>query len=154
MQSIKNVKKCVAGVLLCAAFIPRLTNAALGEAEASVQSDMTQLRASLKVARRTNYTVHEMQLPSGTVMREFSGADGRVFAVAWSGRAMPNLRQTLGQYFDSYLGAAQANHGGHHQLQIDRSDLVVHASGHMRAFSGVAYLPAALPAGVTLSELH
>jgi hypothetical protein len=43
---------------------------------------------------------------------------------------------------------------GHHQLQINQSDLVVHASGHMRAFSGVAYLPPAVPSGVTAAELH
>ena len=32
--------------------------------------------------------------------------------------------------------------------------LVVHASGHMRAFSGVAYLPPAVPSGVNLVELR
>jgi len=30
----------------------------------------------------------------------------------------------------------------------------VHASGHMRAFLGVAYLPPAVPSGVTAAELH
>jgi len=67
---------------------------------------------------------------------------------------VPNLRQTLGRYFDNYVTAAQANRMGRHQLQINQSDLVVHASGHMRAFSGVAYLPPAVPSGVAVAELR
>ena len=150
-----NVKKCVlAGGLLGAAFIPSIAAAALGEVEASVQADLAQLHGSIKVAAHANYRVHEIQLPSGTLLREFAGLDGTVFAVAWNGPTVPNLRQTLGRYFGDYLTAAQANRMGHHQLQINQSDLVVHASGHMRAFSGVAYLPPALPSGVSIGELH
>jgi hypothetical protein len=150
-----NVKKCVlAGALLGAVFIPSIATAALGEVEASVQADLAQLHGSIKVTGHANYRVHEIQLPSGTVVREFAGLDGAVFAVAWNGPTVPNLRQTLGRYFDEYLTAAQANRMGRHQLQINQSDLVVHASGHMRAFSGVAYLPPAVPSGVTVAELH
>jgi hypothetical protein len=155
LRSIKNVKNCVlAGAVLNAAFVPCIATAALGEPEASVQSDVAELRASIKVAEHGTYRVHEIQLPSGTLVREFTGPDGTVFAVAWNGPAMPNLRQTLGRYFDSYVTAAQANRAGSHHLQIDQSGLVVHASGHMRAFSGLAYLPPAVPSGVNIGELH
>ena len=150
-----NVKKCVlAGGLFGAAFIPSIAAAALGEVEASVQADLAQLHGSIQVTEHANYRVHEIQLPSGTVLREFAGLDGAVFAVAWNGPTVPNLRQTLGRYFDDYLTAAQANRMGRHQLQINQGDLVVHASGHMRAFSGVAYLPPAMPSGVTVAELR
>jgi hypothetical protein len=64
------------------------------------------------------------------------------------------LRQTLGQYFDNFVTAAQAKHADHHHLQIQRSDLVVQAGGHMRAFSGRAYLPQAVPAGVSIGDLR
>jgi len=152
---LRNVKKCVlAGGLFGAAFVPCVATAALGEVEASVQADLAEMHGSIKVAERANYRVHEIQLPSGTVVREFAGLDGTVFAVAWTGPTVPNLRQTLGRYFDNYLTAAQANRLGHHQLQINQGDLVVHASGHMRAFSGVAYLPPAVPSGVAVAELH
>ena len=67
---------------------------------------------------------------------------------------MPNLRQTLGQYFDTYVAAAKAKHAGHHHLQIQQDDLVVQAGGHMRAFSGRAYLPQAVPAGVSIGDLR
>jgi len=154
-RPIKNVKKCVlGGGLLSAAFIPCIAAAALGEPEASVQSDLAELHGSIKVAEHANYRLHEIQLPSGTLVHEFTGPDGKVFAVAWNGPTMPNLRQTLGRYFDNYVTAAQANRTGHHHLQINQTDLVVHASGHMRAFSGVAYLPPAVPSGVNLGELR
>jgi hypothetical protein len=154
-RSIVKVKKCVfSSGLLIAALSPCIAAAALGEPETSVQSEVARLRGSLSVTAHASYRLHEIQLPSGTVVREFAGSDGKVFAVAWSGPAMPNLRETLGQYFDRYVAAAKAPHSGHHHLQIRESDLVVEAGGHMRAFSGVAYLPQAMPSGVSVGDLH
>jgi hypothetical protein len=77
-----------------------------------------------------------------------------VFAVAWNGPTVPDLRDILGQYFDNYVTAAKAQHSGHHHLQIRQSGLVVSAGGHMRAFSGLAYLPQAMPSGVSVGDLH
>jgi hypothetical protein len=155
MRSAINVKKCVfsSGVLI-AALSPCIATAALGEPEASVQSDAEQLHGSIKVTEHASYRLHEMQLPSGTLVREFVGADGKVFAVAWNGPTVPNLRQTLGRYFDDYVTAAKARHSGHHHLQIQQSDLVVQAGGHMRAFTGLAYLPPAVPSGVSVGDLQ
>jgi hypothetical protein len=93
-------------------------------------------------------------MPSGTLVREFVATNGTVFAVAWNGPTVPNLRQTLGQYFNNFVAAAQAKHVGHRHLQIQQSDLVLQASGHMRAFSGRAYLPQAVPAGVSIEDLR
>src|SRR5271156_5124986 len=149
-----NVKNCVlCGPMLAAALIPCIAAAALGEAEVSVQADAAQLRGSIKVTDHTSYRLHEIQLPSGTLVREFVRPDGTVFAVAWNGPTQPNLRQTFGQYFDNYVTAAKARHGGLHRLEIQQSDLVVQAGGHMRAFSGRAYLPQAVPAGVSVGDL-
>jgi hypothetical protein len=154
-RSISNVKKCVlSSALLVAVLSPCIAAAALGEPETSVQTEVTRLRGSIKVTPHANYKLHEIQLPSGTVVREFAGPDGKVFAVAWSGPTVPNLREILGQYFDRYVTAAKAQHSGHHHLQILESNLVVLAGGHMRAFSGLAYLPQALPSGVSAGDLH
>jgi hypothetical protein len=154
-RSMTNVKNCVlASAMLIAALSPCIAAAALGAAEASVQSDAVQLRGSIKVTEHASYRLHEIQLPSGTLVREFAGSDGKVFAIAWNGPTVPNLRQTLGQYFDNYVAAAKAKHGGHHQLRIQESNLVVQAGGHMRAFSGRAYLPQSVPAGVSIGDLH
>jgi hypothetical protein len=133
---------------------PGMASATLGEPEASVQSDVQELRGSIKEADHGTYRAHEIQLPSGTVVREYSGVDGIVFAVTWQGPFMPNLRQTLGRYFDTYAAAAQAGHADHHHLQVQQSDLVVQVSGHMRAFTGRAYLPQAIPGGVSVEDLQ
>ena len=108
----------------------------------------------LKLISRTNYRVHELQLPSGTVLRQYVSRLGLIFAVTWSGPAMPDLRQSLGRYFDPYVAGVEANRTGHRQLRFQASDLVVHAGGHMRTFSGVAYLQSAVPAGVSPEELQ
>jgi hypothetical protein len=155
MRIAMNVKNCVLpSAVLAAVLMPCIASAALGEAEVSVQADAAQLRGSIKVTERTNYRLHEIQLPSGTLVHEFAGPDGTVFAVAWSGPTQPNFRQTLGRYFDNYVTAAKARHGGLHRLEIQQSDLVVQAGGHMRAFSGRAYLPQSVPAGVSLGDLR
>ena len=144
----------LASAMLAAVLLPHVASAALGEPEATVTDDVQQLKGSVKSMQRSNYRVHEIQLPSGTVLREFAALDGTVFAVAWSGPAIPNLRQALGRYFDIYVTAAKAKHAGHRHLEIQQSDLVVQSSGHMRAFSGRAYLPQSLPAGTTVAELR
>lgn len=137
-----------------AALSPGTASATLGEPESSVQTDGQQLQGSIKESDHGSYRVHEIQLPSGTLVREYAGLDGIVFAVTWNGPFMPNLRQTLGRYFDAYLTAAKAKHADHHHLQIQQSDLVVQASGHMRAFAGRAYLPPAVPGGVSVGDLQ
>jgi uncharacterized protein DUF2844 len=150
-----NVKKClVASGVLLAALTPCIAAAALGEPEASVQTDALQLRGSISVTEHVGYRIHEIQLPSGTRVREFAGADGKVFAVAWSGPVPPNLRQTLGHYFETLTAAASTRRTGHSHLQIQAGDLVVQASGHMRAFAGRAYLTQGVPNGVDLGELR
>jgi len=144
---------CCVGALMVA-LAPRLACAALGEPESSITDEVQHLKGSIKSTLRTNYRVHEIQLPSGTVLREFAAIDGKVFAVAWSGPAIPDLRQALGRYFDVYVTAAQAKHGGHRHLQIEQSEFVMQSSGHMRAFSGRAYLPQALPPGTSADEIR
>jgi hypothetical protein len=144
----------LSGAILLAGFVPGIASATLGEPEASVTADVAQLKGSVKMTDRTSYRVHEIQLSSGTVVREFAAPDGKVFAITWRGPTVPNLRQTLGSYFDTYATAAKANHMGRNRMQIQQSDLVVQAGGHMRAFSGRAYLPQAVPSGVSVGDLH
>jgi hypothetical protein len=143
-----------AAPLLVAALTPCLAYAALGEPEASILTDVAEVHGAIKVMDRLGYRLHEIRLPSGTSVREFAGPDGMVFAIAWSGSTMPNLRQTLGRFFDDYVTSAKVNRLGHHHLALQHDDLVVEAAGHMRAFSGRAYLSSALPAEISLSEVR
>jgi hypothetical protein len=112
------------------------------------------MEGSVESTDRGNYRVHEIKLQSGTVLREFVVPGGKVFGVAWNGPALPNLRQALGRYFDVYVTAAQAKRGGRRPLLIEQSEFVLQSSGHMRAFSGRAYLPQALPAGTSANEIR
>jgi hypothetical protein len=154
-RSFPIVKKCVLlGATLSAALIPCIADAALGEPEASVQTDGAMFHGSIKTTEHASYRLHEIQLPSGTTLREFAGSDGKVFAVAWNGPNVPNLRQTFGRYYDAFVTAAKVKHVGHTHLQIQQNDLVVQSIGHMRAFVGRAYLPQAVPSGVDLGELR
>ena len=137
-----------------AALWPCLASATLGEPASSVQTDSERLQGSIKDSDRGSYRVQEIKLPSGTLVREYSGSNGQVFAVAWNGPFIPDMRQTLGSYFNSYATAAKAKHADHHHLQIELENLVVQANGHMRAWMGRAYLPQAIPAGVSIGDLQ
>jgi hypothetical protein len=151
-----NLKSAAFGVaLLIAALQPRVASATLGEPEITVQTDVQLAHASIKSSEdRTGYRVHEIQLPSGTVMREFVAPNGNVFAVAWQGPSRPDLRQVLGQYFGAFASVPRSKFSDRRHVQIQQGDVVVQSGGHMRAVSGRAYLQSAIPSGVNLGDLH
>jgi len=96
----------------------------------------------------------QLQLPSGTIVTEYLGAGGAVYAVTWHGPSLPNLRQVLGNYFSAYQSAAQTPVVRHRLVRVNSADLVVESSGKMRAFVGRAWLPALLPSGVTPVDIQ
>ena len=144
----------VSGMWAVGALWSAVACAALGEPESSLKAETQLNRATIKQVDYGPYRVHEMQLPSGTVLREYAGPDGKVFAVTWNGPFIPNLRQTLGRYFDQYAAGAAAVHGDRKHLEVRQADLVVESGGHMRAHHGRAYLPQAVPSGVSIGDLQ
>jgi len=140
--------------VLVLAISPVAAFGALGGNVASIQADQVKMKATVRVARtETSYTVHEIQTPTGTSVREFVGRNGTVFAVAWKGSVVPDLRQVLGSYFASFTQSAKVKGLGHNHLLIRQPGFVIHASGHTRAFSGSAYVPGLLPPGVSAQEI-
>lgn len=101
---------------------------------------------------RNAYTVHALTLPSGTLVREYVTANGVVFGVAWAGPTLPDLKTTLGAAFDQYVAATATRRAT--PLAVSSSDLVVYTAGHLRAFSGYAYLPQAVPPGVDVGVIQ
>jgi hypothetical protein len=144
----------LASAVLALLALPFCASATLGESSTSTEVDRASMSATLRMLPSPKYTVHEIQTPSGTTVREYVSPAGTVFAVAWHGPLMPDLRQALGSYFDRYTEAAKGAQGAHRHLAIREADLVVQSNGHMRAFSGRAYLPQLLPQGVTVEEIR
>lgn len=138
-------------VALLAAYPAR---AALGDVEASVESDRLAMHALQQTTRTARFTMHELRASSGTTVREYVSPAGTVFGVAWQGPTLPDLRQLLGSHFDEYVAAAASRRARRSPLLVQLPDLVVHSGGHMRAFVGNAYVPQALPPGVTAAEIQ
>jgi hypothetical protein len=131
-------------------------HAALGGDTASVASDADALQGVIHSTPLQQYDIHDITSDNGMRLREFQNRSGVVFAVVWSGPAMPDLRILLGASYQKYTTAvAAANHSGlKRSLRIATSDLVVESDGHMRAYSGRAYLPALIPAGTSPADLR
>ncbi len=153
-RSIRSPAAAIAAMVCALVLCAPAAHGALGAPYASVGADQAKMKASVEVTPAAAYQIHTLTLPSGTVVREYVSAAGDVFAVAWSGPFMPDLRQTLGGYFSDYVTAAQSKFGGHNHLSVSTPTLVIQSSGHMRAFSGRAYLVQAVPAGVSPDELR
>ena len=103
------------------------------------------------------YTVRETTLASGTVVREYVSQTGTVFGIAWSGMQQPDLSDLLGSYFPQYIAGLEARRAAGAVRGpgiVEQPGLVVHSGGHMGAFSGQAWLPQSLPAGVTAADIQ
>jgi Protein of unknown function (DUF2844) len=90
-------------------------------------------------------------------IRQYVAPTGQIYAVSWDGPAMPDIRALFGDWFGRYQqGAieAQSSAGGLHSSSVEGSDLVVESSVRLREFTGRAWLPAALPAGVTSTDIE
>ena len=140
----------------CVLAVPLHVFAALGGDVSSVAVDQAHLRATLHSTQKAGYAVHELRADSGLVVREFSTPDGKIFAVAWEGPVIPDLRQILGSHFDDFQRAAnmQNRHGVHGPVFIQQNGLTVELGGHMRSYRGKAYLSNEIPASVRAEELR
>jgi hypothetical protein len=138
--------------------LPATASASLGGRTESVDADRVQVQGALmRMVRNDGYALHEIRSASGTMIREYVDSSGTVFAVAWDGPWLPDLRQVLGEHFDHYHTAMQARQRartGRRAVMIDEGGLVVQMGGHPRAFTGRAYLPSLLPPGVQLESIR
>ena len=126
---------------------PPEASAALGGTVTSVDADRVHVQGALmRIVQTGPVAMHELRSSSGTV-----------FAVAWDGPWIPDLRQVLGDHFDHYQAAMRARQQARRArgvVAIDDAGLVVQMGGHPRAFTGRAYLTGQLPAGVQLGTIR
>jgi hypothetical protein len=135
---------------------------ALGGDVTTVQADQLHMQGTIRTTATTAaYTVHEIQSPAGTVVREYVSSAGesagKVFGVAWQGQWPPDMRQLLGSYFDQYIQAAKAQSAGRvgrRPVMIELPGLVVEVGGHPRAFTGRAFVPGMLPTSVRAEDIR
>jgi Protein of unknown function (DUF2844) len=153
--SIKSKILLVGSVFVVGTSFPAW--AALGGDIASVQADQVHMQGTRRVTTAAAYTVHEIQGASGTGVREYVSSEGKVFAVAWQGPYLPDMRQLLGSSFEQYAQAAKAQRNTRMRrgpLLIEEPGLTVEMSGHPRSFSGRAYIPGMLPQGVLAEDIR
>jgi hypothetical protein len=140
-----------------AAMVASPVLAGLGASVSGLEVDRAHFAAHMARASGVNFSVTTLTLPNGGVTKEFSRADGTVFAVTWQGPSRPDLRQLLGARFDTFQ---TDNQGAAHRMSRRRplvsnhADLAVHSAGRPGGFWGFAYLPQLIPAGFSASDLH
>jgi hypothetical protein len=148
-------------VILCAvwALLAQPALAELGGTSESIPSDQIHLHAALRSVALPTHVRHELALPNGGAVHEYTNAQGQVFAVRWQGPGKPDLRKLLGTHFGA-LQAVSASPAGRfgrmsrQTLTVDRADLKIESGGHMGYFWGLAWLPALLPSGVQPGDLQ
>jgi hypothetical protein len=147
------------GMLWTVTGMSSIAHASLGGDSSSIETDRLIMRAE-KAAKQTpsstgSYTVHEITLPSGTLVRQYASSAGVIFAVTWKGPFIPNLQQILGDHFQT-LVAHQTKQSlvGHRSISHHSADLVIESSGHPRSYVGRAYLPTAIPAGIIPQDIQ
>jgi hypothetical protein len=129
--------------------------AALGGPAASVEGDRAALSAVRRAAlARTGYTIQEIASDAATI-REFVSPDGIVFGVAWNGLTQPDLTILFGTYHAEYRQSKEQmpRHPGRRFMHLKGTRIVVETAGHMRDMRGRAYVPALVPAGVSVDEI-
>jgi len=139
---------------LALTLVSHTARAELGGTVASVHNDQVAMKASIRITNAASYTVHELAMPAGVIVREFVSGTGQVFGVAWAGPANPDLRQVLGTYFDQYQQVRQQMRAPRGALNVQLPGLIVQMAGHLRSFSGRAFVPEMIPQSVRAEEIR
>ena len=128
--------------------------ASLGGSYATVASDRLHMKASIQSTVGLGYTAHVLRMANSTLVREFAGSDGVVFAVAWRGPGKPDLRQLLGPHFATLQANTPTRATLHRRVapSVDTVDLQIRTGGHPGGFWGYAILSKLAPAGFTFPE--
>ena len=153
-SSARNVK-----LILILSSLPVICFASLGDNLDSIAndkknlglSDVSQISAFVQTGDAKSQ-VSQFMTEKNISIKEFSN-NGVVYAVSWSGHINPNLRQLLGKYFPQLKTAVRVSMGNTHSV-LSGDDFSYQSSGYPGNYSGIAYIPSLIPAGVSLNDLH
>ena len=139
---------CWGGLALCLALAAAAQTSAVQPLGAHLQT-ASPLRAY------AGYSVATRRLPNQIVVREYVAPSGEIFAIAWQGPGLPDLRQLLGARFAAFQqAAARSARRRRGPLYVQVGSLVVENAGTMRGFHGRAYLLDRLPAHLTAAVIR
>lgn len=133
-------------------------HATLGGDIATVQRDARTLNAvtatiSVKATVRQGQKAFAFSAP-GVHIREYASGNGSIYAISWNGYRNPDLKVLLGSHYAEYVQTRDKQvFRGHGPRLFKMEKMIVELSGHMRAFTGKAYLPAAVPRGLRPGDL-
>ncbi len=141
-------------VLLAFTFTSLTAHATLGSSDDSVDHDQRVFGSQHLRKQGGGYSIHELTT-STTVVKEYTNANGVVFAVSWRGPKRPDLSVLFGSYYAEYETAdAQIKKGpGRQSVIVKTSKMVVSRGGHMRDIHGKAFIPELVPSGVRVEDL-
>jgi hypothetical protein len=142
------------GAALASLLTTHSAGATLGGDHASISTVAARTSATLRVSRAERYSLHELSLPTRSIVREYLANDGTVFGVSWRGPWRPDLRLLLGKYYPEFLDAMRSRRMARGPVTIRLPGLVVELSGHQRAFYGRAYATDAVPAGTRAEDIR
>jgi Protein of unknown function (DUF2844) len=164
MPHLKSLSplRAIAAALMIAASGP--THAQLGttvaiDASGTSSSSSTPDATAAVMHQASNSAVRWQESTDANQIRvrQYVSSSGQVYAVSWDGPAMPDVAVLLGTWFDRYrqdASAALPNASGLHSSRVSSSDLMVETAVRLRDFNGRAWLPSALPAGVTAADIE
>jgi hypothetical protein len=154
------MRKILMGVAACAVVSAAPAWAGLGGAPTYPSAPRTPGIRTMTTANgvAASYTVTTATLANGTVIHEYLDGAGTVFAVSWRGPRVGSLDTLLGHYFPAWqkglAEARAARGGGHGPVSMHGADLAVESGGHMGALTGRAWLPKALPQGMSTDQIQ
>lgn len=148
--------------MLAATLLPLVSHATLGGAPSAGTSSAPLLRAGPRSAVATpaqpanaaRYSLHQSIDANGVTLREYVLPGNVVFAVSWDGPIRPDMAALLGSYFPNFANAAPSRARGTGPLVDGNDDFRVESTGRLGRFSGMAWLPRLMPAGVRPGDLQ
>jgi hypothetical protein len=151
---MKSVRTSVVALAILCGHMSKPATAALGGNRDSVLRDEMGLYATQTLTPTASYDLYERRTADGLYVREYLSRAGVVFCVSWYGVGSPNVGALLGGYAGRYHAVAHVHRGNHHILAVEDPDFVFTLLRLPRGWRGQAYLPTAIPEGVSRAELR